>query len=353
MRARRRSLRTLCRGSPGRSRLTVRDPIPADFIRACTQRFTIRDNRRYIMIRLIVGTRLPSRKSSILRRTLSDPDQLAAISDQFAREPSTDVALADKFSRVLHDLCMGGVWKTTNRGRLPTTERAICAHLKADSGGDISVLDLGASDGTTSLDLANALRSAFGDRIRVVMADLNLSLHRYHKGPLVEYRTANGKPVMARIGRIGLQLADHGHSKTTNPLAVCYRKCQALRKSMRFDFLISLIHPLVLAEPSVQTIELDCLERQKHLSNKFHCVRASNLLNCDYFPDNDIRIAVANIYDYLREGGCLLVSRNIGGSLGESENGSIWRKSGPRFIHLADFGAGSEIKTVVNRWTAL
>lgn len=304
------------------------------------------------MLRLIVRARRPSGKSGMLRPTLGDPDQLAVISEQFARDPARDAALGDKFSGVLHDLCMGGVWKTTRRGRLPTTERTICAHIAADSHDEVSVLDLGASDGTTSLDLANALRAAFGDRIRVVMADLNLCLHRYRKGPLVEYRTANGEPVMARIGRIGLPLAATGRRTTAKPLAACYQKCRALRNSMRPDLPISLIHPLVRAEPAIQTMELDCLVHQSTLTDRFLCVRASNLLNRDYFSDDDIRMAVANIHDYLRDGGCLLVSRNVRQSAVESEQGTIWRKNGPRFVHLEDFGAGSEIKALVDRWTA-
>lgn len=304
------------------------------------------------MIRLIVGTQPPKRKHSIFRRTLSDPDQLARIRDQFARDPSSDTVLADRFSAVLHDLCMDGVWKTTSRGRLPLTERAICAHLHVDMEREITVLDLGASDGTTSLDLHRALSYAFGNRVRIVMADLNLSLHRYRKGPLVEYRTSNGTPVMARIGTIGLQLANDGRRKNANPLAAWYRECRALRNSMWFDFSISLIHPLVLAEPAIQTMELDCLLPQASLTDRFVCVRASNLLNRDYFSADNIRIAISNIHHYLQEGGCLLVSRNIRGLHGESENGSIWRKTGQRFTHLENFGSGSEIEAIVNEWNA-
>jgi len=120
---------------------------------------------------------------------------------------------------------------------------------------------------------------------------------------------------------------------------------------MRLDTCIQLVHPLIRNEPAITAMEFDCLVCEATLVDRFLAVRASNVLNRDYFTTPQLHAAVGNIHLYLRDGGCLLVSRNHDEPGGETENGSIWRKTGSRFVHLADFGAGSEIKEMVDGWT--
>jgi chemotaxis methyl-accepting protein methylase len=303
------------------------------------------------MIRVIAAEPLPPSEAASGRR-LADPDLLLDIADRFRSAGRSNTDLTDDFSHVLHDLRMGGTWKRTNRGRLPATEAMICTHLAPAGGEEIAVLDLGASDGITTLDLAAALRAAFGERVRLYMTDVNLSLLRYRKGPIFEYRAADGEPVMVRIGRFGLRLAsermDRGHA--SDPLGALYLRCAGLRRSMRLDARIPLIQPLVQNDPAITTMELNCLVRDGTLVDRFSAVRASNVLNLAYFSAAQLSEAVGNIHAYLREGGCFLVSRNADRADGETENGSIWRKTGPHFSHLADFGSGSEIKATVDGW---
>jgi len=303
------------------------------------------------MIRVIAREPLPPSEAASGRR-LADPDLLLKIADQMQRAALPDNALADKFSHILHDLRMGGTWKRTNRGRLPITEEMIGAHILPDADGEIAVLDLGASDGITTLELVATLRKVFGNRTRAYMADVNLFLLRYRKGPLFEYRAANGEPIMARIGRLGLRLAGGRNGDgASDPIGGLYLGCAALRRSMRLDTRIPLVHPFVRNEPAITAMELDCLVREATLVDRFLAVRASNVLNLDYFTTSQLHAAVGNIHFYLRDGGCLLVSRNHDVPGGETENGSIWRKIGSRFVHLADFGVGSEIKEAVDGWT--
>jgi len=301
------------------------------------------------MIRLIA--RDPPAPSEAARgRLLADPDLLLSIAARLREEPAQP-ALVDGFSHILHDLRIAGTWKRTNRGRLPETERMIAAYLAADPVEQIAVLDLGASDGITTFELVNALRAVFGARVRAYLTDTNLWLYRYRSGPIVEYRAAGGEPVMVRLGRLGLRLSRHRQAhEDGDRLAALYMRWAGFRRAMRLDTRISLVHPLVQREPAITTMELDCLVREPSLTGRFAAVRASNVLNLGYFSVAELQIAAGNIHAYLREGGCFVVSRNDGGPEVEVERGSVWRKADDRFVHLADFGGGSEVKDTVTAW---
>jgi hypothetical protein len=299
------------------------------------------------MIQLIANRPVPP---SLLGRRLADPDLLLTIAER-VRHPDIDKrALVDDFSFVLHDLRMGGTWKRTKQGRLPETERMLCTYLVPAADADVNVLDLGASQGITTRELAVALRRRFGDRVRVSLTDLYLWLLRYRRGRVSEYRAADGEPIMVKVGRFGLRLSGNRHNQrqAANPIADLYLRCHAFRRGMKLDARISLVDPLVQSDPTITVMEVDCLVRNASLTGQFQAVRASNVLNADYFSPAQMHVALGNIHAYLREQGCLVVSRNRDESTGETEHGSVWRKTGSRFSHLADFGAGSEIRQHVD-----
>jgi hypothetical protein len=244
---------------------------------------------------------------------------------------------------------MGGTWKRTNPGRLGHTQRMLCDHLDASSVQQISVLDIGASEGLTTLELTEGLRQRFGRDVRLTLADLNLWLDRYRKGPVVEYRARGGEPIMVKIGPLGLRLAmkRHNQEQSSDRLSAMYIRCERFRAAMQLDRRISLVNPLVSRDKTVTVIEMDCLRRVKPLEGQFNAVRASNLLNLDYFAPHEIRTALSNFHSYLVDGGCLVISRNDNDSHGQQENGTLWRKAPLHYAHVADFGRGSEIKEYV------
>lgn len=87
------------------------------------------------------------------QRRLADPDLLLHIvnSARFTQDRSLQNELSNLFSQVLHDLRMGGAWKRTGSRRLVQTERTLQQHLPPARHGIVNLLDLGASDGITSL----------------------------------------------------------------------------------------------------------------------------------------------------------------------------------------------------------
>jgi hypothetical protein len=283
-------------------------------------------------------------------RCLSDPDWLLEI----ARHPDAATGLAtgqsDRFSLILHDLRMGGAWKRTNRGRLRQTEQMLCTYIAPELRSGLILLDIGASDGITTVEAVRALREAFGNGVQAILADRNIWLLRYRRGLVVEYRAADGEPIMARLGRIGVRLSGQRREihPDSNPVARLYLRLRRFRAAMRRDAQISLVHPAAHNEPGVTIMELDCLICQECLKDSIGAIRASNLLNLGYFSLPQIRLAVRHLHGYLREGGCLVVSRNHDPPDGDPENGSVWLKERTRFRWIRDFGAGSEIRPVVD-----
>jgi SAM-dependent methyltransferase len=303
------------------------------------------------VIQFVVSGPLP-RLPALRSRCISNPDALLDIARRLERPGAAEQQQCDDFSLILHDLRMAGAWKRTNPGRLRRTEEMLCRYIPPELQPDLAFLDLGASDGTTTVEAVRALRQAFGTDVRAVLADVNLSLLRYRRGPIVEYRAANGEPIMVRAGRLGLRLA---RSRRTvqpgdDPLARLYLRLQRFRRSMRPDTPISLVHPLARRDPAITVIGLDCLVFERGLEDRVAAIRASNVLNLGYFDPPQLGCAAGNLHRYLRQGGCLVVSRNRERPGGETEDGSVWTKDGPRFRWLADFGAGSEIKSVIDGW---
>ena len=303
------------------------------------------------MIRLVISGALASNR--ILRRyCMSDPDTLLQLSND-AHFISSE-ALIDRFSVVLHDLRMAGAWKRTNRHRLKRTEEMLCAHTIRQGREEVCFLDVGASDGVTTVDAARALRQQFGD-VLVYLADINLRLLRHRWGPVIEYRASNNEPIMVRIGPLGLRLAAPRRVDTRqhgNWLADLYLRRTRLRCAMRLDARISLVNPLSWAEPGLSVIELDCLRWDDRLVGRFSAIRASNTLNLGYFEPAQIGQAIGHLHSYLRDHGCLVVSRNADGAAGETEHGSVWVREPDRFRWVADFGAGSEVRAIVDGWLA-
>ena len=304
------------------------------------------------MFQLIVAPPLPS-ASRLARRCLLDPDLLLNLETEFRESSSDAQELSDRFSLILNDVRMAGAWKRTKRGRLKQTEEMLCVHIPSQLRQHLLFLDVGASDGITTVEALRTIKRAFGDASRAYAADLNLWLLRYRRGAVVEYRASNGEPIMIRIGRFGLRLSKSRRGAAEpdyNPMVQLYLRLQNFRRSMPPDARISLVNPIARSEPGLTAIELDCLKREPSLTNRISAVRASNVLNLGYFHPAQIGEAIGHLHAYLRDGGCLVVSRNADTAAGESENGSVWRKEPGRFHWIQNFGSGSEIKEIVDNW---
>jgi hypothetical protein len=276
----------------------------------------------------------------------ADLEYLITMRDAYQYDPE---AVTEQFSQSLQDVRIGKCFKYTHGGRLKQTEQRLLKYLTMSGRPDVSVLDLGASDGSTTVSLLAALRNA-GSRATIYLADRDLYLARYKTGPLLEYRAPGGQPVQLRIGPVAwrLPLPDHRWDLLSRALVRFYLSLSELRANMAFTGRIPLVTPGVAHEPAIRPLEIDCFEHHAKLVDFFDAVRASNILNRSAFSETAILDALYYLKDYLKDGGFLLVSRNPREDPWV-ENGSVWQKRGSAFVLLEDFGTGSEVKEVVAR----
>ena len=110
----------------------------------------------------------------------------------------------DEFSAIMRHIRIGTVWKCTNRNRLEVADQALCAQLRKEHLKNLRFLDVGGSDGVTTLDLVNHLEKDFGIEVEAFLADRYLVLLRLQRRGIVEYVATDGEPVLVRVGPLGL-----------------------------------------------------------------------------------------------------------------------------------------------------
>ena len=280
-----------------------------------------------------------------------DPDCLIGLAASFAAATPGDAArLSREFSEVVSSIRIGRTHKLTRPNRLAGPTGALCDRF-ASADGTLQFLDVGASDGITTLEAVRMFESRLGRPVHACLIDPFIRLVRYRSGSTVEYRTPDQSPVMVRVGSLGLQLSslDTTRDLLSRSLGRWYLG-RTDRAAMPADATISLVNPLVAADPSVTVLEWDVLRHNPALSGRFDAVRASNVLNHSYFSPAQIEQALSNLHTYLVEGGLLLVSRSRVEGSGEVDHGSIWRKVNGRFLKEHAFGEGAEIADLVDRY---
>jgi hypothetical protein len=286
-----------------------------------------------------------------------DPDCLIGLTARFPQAQQQGAGdphgLSREFSQVVSSIRVGRTHKLTRPNRLEIPTRALCDRLSIPGkGAPLEFLDVGASDGITTLEAVRMFEERLQVSVRACLIDPFIRLLRYRSGSVVEYRTPDQSPVMVRIGPIGLQLSslDTSRDLLSRGLGRWYLSQTAMRQAMQVDATISLVNPLVAADPSVSVLEWDVLRHNPALARRFHAVRASNVLNHGYFSPPQIETALSHLHTYLGDDGLLLVSRSRVSGDGEVDHGSIWRKERDRFVHLHSFGEGAEIAALVNRF---
>src|SRR4051794_34964512 len=114
------------------------------------------------MIRLLVSTPLAS-TNRLGQRVLLDPEALLNLETELGSSRADAEELSDRFSLILNDLRMAGAWKRTKRQRLKQTEKMLCLHVPLQLRRDFVLLDLGASDGITTVEALRTMKKAFGE----------------------------------------------------------------------------------------------------------------------------------------------------------------------------------------------
>lgn len=288
--------------------------------------------------------------------TFPDPEHMAQLAQVIGQRGSVSPELSREFSTYVSSIrIVGHISKLTAPDRLRETNRVLCQHLRSLGPERVRLVDIGGSDGVTTLDLVQKLRDEMQVDVQASMLDLYVRLLRFARGGVVEYRMIDGSPIMVRLGRLGLQLSSVGSTRDpiSRLLGTFYLGRRKFRAGMHEDGAISLVNPRVVADRDITVSEWNALERKGELVGKATAVRASNILNRSYFSDEQVLQMAGHLHAYLSDRGLLIVSRNRAQGGGETEEGSIWRKEDDRFRHLEDFGGGSEVTELINEFRAI
>jgi hypothetical protein len=245
-----------------------------------------------------------------------------------------------------------GTFKLTRASRFVEVEKAFSEIITKRAAKIHSVLDVGVSTGITTLEFADFLQSR-GSPAIIAATDLYIQAHIVQ--PFREFRVLadpNGWPLQYDI--CGKAIRPWIRRLDYVTLAFVPRMLARALFQNRIRALIQkgeskpvqLINKRLSGRNGISFIENDILMRSPELSHRFDLVRAANILNRNYFSDQDILRAIENIRSYLHvSGGLFLVTCTNASHINA---GTLFELgSGRSFKVLARVGAGSEIERLV------
>lgn len=246
-------------------------------------------------------------------------------------------------------------FKRTAAGRLAPIDTSVIAQIQASGDRLREMLDLGISSGTTTLELASALRAA-GQRVAVMGTDRSLNAYLVDlpigcralvepDGHVLQYDLWGLaiRPWRRRLDYFSGMAIVGGTIDRLCRGAVMRR----LRGGTGMRS-VALISPRLKAFPAFAMVEDDVTVANSGFGDRFDLVRAANILNRHYFDPNALERAIANVKGYLRgPGAWLLIVRTHGDS---DHRGTLFRMNRDRTLDVVErYGTGSEIEAQVLR----
>lgn len=244
-------------------------------------------------------------------------------------------ATPDAYRSAMSALHVGATIKITGAGRHPAADALVTEHLDTS---DAAIVDIGASDGSTSVDLIHRL----GRFRSYTIADLYLYVDAIRTGRHLLLDSSDGElilvcgprlvawPSLSRAVRIGYR-----------PLAAWIRRRGTPSR-------------VLLLNPAAR----DLIARDPRVGYQVHdvftpwpgpppdLIKVANLLRRLYFDDDHIRAALAALHASLPDGGHLLVVDNPR-IAGIGERGGLYRRAGDWFERVASTPDRPEIDDLV------
>ncbi len=249
------------------------------------------------------------------------------------RRPGETVAARAWFSRRVSGLVDGGVWRSTAPGRHARTHALIARLPAADRR---TILEVGASDGVTSLELIYALDGRF-DRLWVT--DRTLCVRHARRGDRVYFYDEDGRCLLVSTGRF-LAYASAGGWP---PFGGWARRIVAFAPEASAADLAE----LDLVQPDLRALaaqDARILIRAYDATRPWDggavdLIKVANLFNRAYFAPDVIGRMLATLADALPEGARLVVIDNRGGR----ESASVLRRTARGFALDERVGDGAEV----------
>lgn len=263
------------------------------------------------------------------------------------------VTRSKKFSEILGDVLINGVCKQTGLDRLAVLDQWVGSVLPERLAMSFQILDVGASDGSTTFYIIRYLREKFGVEVKATILEKQLRIHCFRRGCLRYYVTHDWSPFLVQFGVLGLlfEETDAKEGFVFNPMVRVAKKCLqrlSFEKYLQRSDDLLLVSPLVINSPNIVWLERDIFRFDPALVGAFDFIRCCNVLNCSYFSERQIYDAIKLLALYLKPKCLLLVARTIEDSTDSLHTASLWMKSGSNLEHIADLNGGSEVKKLVH-----
>jgi len=259
-----------------------------------------------------------------------------------------DPALESAFFSALK--MRNGTFKLTHPSRFAAVDAEFGPLVGERLRGPCAVLDIGASTGLTTIELAESL-AAHGAKPQIVATDLFLDAHLVDLAPGVHVLAdPEGWPLQYGVGGVGIRSWVRRLDYVT--LAVLPRLLvrALLQGKLRRRIAAGKTQPVrmesrALRGRPIQLVQSDIFEPEPAFDGRFDFIRAANILNLGYFAPDRISLAIANIRRYCRGAGALLLVVKTGGA---QHDGTLFEmQPSGRFLALARIGQGSEIEPLV------
>ncbi len=245
-----------------------------------------------------------------------------------------------------------GAYKRTYSNRFAEFDSVAISYLNKmqDNLVELSVHDVGVSDGRTALDFFNKIALNFSS-IRYFASDYNPYLYVLSKGNKKLTLSEDGKVLEVLFPPFvfyNFKRDSYKHYPINHIIKYFVDKffVQPLLKKYK-DGLISpykltVVSPSVLKKASIDTrFVVGKHDLLKPMSASFNVIRAMNVLNNSYFSQTESQCVLGNIYNALEKHGLLVVGSNQ--SSGTVVDGGIYEKTDRGFQLLFKSGNGCQI----------
>jgi predicted O-methyltransferase YrrM len=252
-----------------------------------------------------------------------------------------------QFEQSITGVNIDGTWKRTNKNRQPQTDHLLAQAIQGKAAPVL--LEVGASAGMTSVELAQRLGAGFG---KFYVTDLYFSMPCAEQGQTVFfYHPVDRRCIMSANDRF---IAYEDVAGAMFPLGMLAKRW--LKKAPSFNEnwpRVDLRHPefrsLLAQDPRLVVQEHDIFK--PWLGEKLDAIKVANILNRSYFSDLQLKQALAHLLDALRPQGVIVIADNRrppGETEQRLEKASVFRKVQDQQLQLEqEINGGTEIRDLL------
>ena len=252
---------------------------------------------------------------------------------------NSDNLSSHEFSNCIKSIYFGGKFsKTTMPNRHNISDKII---LNLLSSGSKVILDVGASDGSTSLDLLTKLSGRFK---KYYITDINFYLHVIKDNKNSYFFDPNTKECIMLVNNKFIVYNDNTESTLIHILASYFIKKSPAYDNKKIE-IIKLCQPalqrLINNVKKIELMEWSVFEEWKE--EKVDLIKVANVLKPNIFTNEEIILALRNFMSILNIDGYIIIIKNE-----EIEKYSLYKYNGTSFELVGEENGGADISNCFN-----